>query len=242
MQETFFCFRSFENNNKRDIVIISKVSASFITPVIQISSTSLDFDLQKLPGLALEPICHDVSLTNISSLPITALLDCPPPFELSPVAKIFLKPRESSTVVVKFSPLSISSKISFQESKQLVVSYVEHEQTDTVFLNLRVSFPNVDFSEPSVNFGCIPNHTKIVKSIRLENHGPLASVYSWALMEPCPRIIREVFDVLPIRGVLAPGASHVAQFSFYGIPDQKYSAVALCNVADGPTYVLGHYS
>ncbi len=79
--------------------------------------------------------------------------------------------------------------------------------------------------------------------------------YSWALSEqsslqhvpseslaavtfpdqPVP-LINEVFDVIPIKGRLLPGASDHIEFVFFGFPDLVAKALALCEVEGGPVY------
>lgn len=46
----------------------------------------------------------------------------------------------------------------------------------------------------------------------------------------------QVFDILPIHGELAPGASSFIHYSFYGHSDITADVVAACKVEGGPTY------
>jgi hydrocephalus-inducing protein len=48
-----------------------------------------------------------------------------------------------------------------------------------------------------------------------------------------------LFDLLPIRGRLAPGESESVEVSFYGLPGVKATALAACRVVDGPEYQVG---
>ncbi|XP_030099412.1 hydrocephalus-inducing protein isoform X1 [Mus musculus] len=48
--------------------------------------------------------------------------------------------------------------------------------------------------------------------------------------------IEEVFDILPLYGVLRPYSSHQISFTFYGHCDIIARAKALCEVEGGPTY------
>lgn len=50
--------------------------------------------------------------------------------------------------------------------------------------------------------------------------------------------IEEVFDILPLYGVLWPHSSHQISFTFYGHPDIVAQAKALCEVEGGPTYEI----
>ncbi|VCW68979.1 unnamed protein product, partial [Gulo gulo] len=46
--------------------------------------------------------------------------------------------------------------------------------------------------------------------------------------------IEEVFDILPLYGVLQPHSSHQMSFTFYGHCDIVAQAKALCEVEGGP--------
>ncbi|XP_021488188.2 hydrocephalus-inducing protein homolog [Meriones unguiculatus] len=50
--------------------------------------------------------------------------------------------------------------------------------------------------------------------------------------------IEEVFDILPLYGVLQPYSSHQISFTFYGHCDITARAKALCEVEGGPTYEI----
>ncbi|XP_015443273.1 hydrocephalus-inducing protein homolog isoform X1 [Pteropus alecto] len=50
--------------------------------------------------------------------------------------------------------------------------------------------------------------------------------------------IEEVFDILPLYGVLQPHSSHQISFTFYGHCDVVAQAKALCEVEGGPTYEI----
>jgi hypothetical protein len=48
--------------------------------------------------------------------------------------------------------------------------------------------------------------------------------------------LSQLFDILPIQGVLPPGQTEQVEFSFYAYPGVKANAVAACQVVDGPIY------
>ncbi|XP_044515296.1 hydrocephalus-inducing protein homolog [Gracilinanus agilis] len=50
--------------------------------------------------------------------------------------------------------------------------------------------------------------------------------------------VEEVFDILPLYGVLPPLSSHQVSFSFYGHCDIIAQVKALCEVEGGPTYEI----
>ncbi len=48
----------------------------------------------------------------------------------------------------------------------------------------------------------------------------------------------QIFDILPLHGVLEPGTSQQVQFSFYGHSGVATEVTAACRVEGGPTYQL----
>ncbi|XP_035275425.1 hydrocephalus-inducing protein homolog [Anguilla anguilla] len=50
--------------------------------------------------------------------------------------------------------------------------------------------------------------------------------------------VEQVFDILPIHGVLLPGESQQVSFTFYGHAHISGQALALCQVEGGPTYEI----
>ncbi|KAJ8339698.1 hypothetical protein SKAU_G00343310 [Synaphobranchus kaupii] len=56
---------------------------------------------------------------------------------------------------------------------------------------------------------------------------------------PSPSVgVEQVFDILPIHGVLLPGESQQVSFTFYGHAHISGRALALCQVESGPTYEI----
>ena len=51
-------------------------------------------------------------------------------------------------------------------------------------------------------------------------------------------VVSQVFDILPLYGILMPGESDITTFTFYGHTDIGSEAKALCNVEGGPCYEL----
>lgn len=52
------------------------------------------------------------------------------------------------------------------------------------------------------------------------------------------RLSLQVFDILPLYGVVRPYSSHQISFTFYGHCDIIARAKALCEVEGGPTYEI----
>ncbi|NWH50429.1 HYDIN protein, partial [Fregata magnificens] len=56
--------------------------------------------------------------------------------------------------------------------------------------------------------------------------------------EPLTLGVEEVFDILPLYGVLQPGESQRVTFTFFGHANIVARVMALCRVAGGPTYEI----
>jgi hypothetical protein len=46
----------------------------------------------------------------------------------------------------------------------------------------------------------------------------------------------QLFDILPIRGIILPGKTEHMQFSFFAFPNVKVTGLATCLVEGGPEY------
>ncbi|XP_059674222.1 hydrocephalus-inducing protein homolog [Gavia stellata] len=57
-------------------------------------------------------------------------------------------------------------------------------------------------------------------------------------VEPLTLGVEEVFDILPLYGVLQPGESQRVTFTFFGHANIVASVTALCKVEGGPTYEI----
>ena len=50
--------------------------------------------------------------------------------------------------------------------------------------------------------------------------------------------INEVFDILPLRGVIEPGVSEYVDFTYYAVPFNNFNITAICRVKGGPDYFV----
>jgi len=48
--------------------------------------------------------------------------------------------------------------------------------------------------------------------------------------------INEVFDILPVSGILNPGESETVEFTFYAGHGMSYNGIAVCSIEGGPDY------
>lgn len=111
---------------------------------------------------------------------------------------------------------------------------------------------------PTIDFGCILNDTSKKKYLTLTNISEMAVNYEWSFLEEeittlntmkqeeeskkkkgkkgkvLP--INEVFDILPVSGILMPGQTETVEFTFYSGHGLTYNGIAVCSVDGGPDY------
>lgn len=61
------------------------------------------------------------------------------------------------------------------------------------------------------------------------------AAHSSIAKDPKP-VASQLFDILPIQGLLQPGQMEQVEFTFYAYPGVKTTALAECSVVDGPVY------
>ena len=123
----------------------------------------------------------------------------------------------------------------------------------------RIDFPNLSLESAKVEFGsCLSDTTRRIP-VRITNTSAVDVVYRWAweadsMHEDANSIAstmkstrsggsgapkpppEQLFDILPIKGLLRPGETETVNFSFFAFPGVKASASALCLVEGGPNY------
>lgn len=50
--------------------------------------------------------------------------------------------------------------------------------------------------------------------------------------------INEVFDILPVSGILHPGETETVEFTFYAGHGMNYNGIAVCSIEGGPDYQI----
>ncbi|KAK2841889.1 hypothetical protein Q5P01_012089 [Channa striata] len=191
------------------------------------------------------------------------LCDGPGAHDSSYFKSILLGDGRQTELWVCFNPSYIQDRVSRIIDEVLEVNYQGHPQQDTVNLHAEVCFPNLHFSSTAVDFGCVLNSTENHREITITNCSPLPVSYHWDFLEDQkhfsireterleeeteseegsrelgPLHVEEVFDILPIHGLLQPGDQQVVSFSFYGHENISREVVAQCHVEEGPTYEI----
>ncbi|KAF5830389.1 hypothetical protein DUNSADRAFT_14652 [Dunaliella salina] len=205
-------------------------------------------------GGILAPITRPLTMRNISKLPLSFSLRTGGPFSLD-VSEVSLSPFEYATVNVTYDSNPTHDLTSVQSKQKLQITYSDNPQRDAVDLLGQSDFPNLILESTEVDFGsCLSDTTRRVP-VRISNEGAVDVVYSWAWdphsfkedansitsmnvksnRMPKPPTV-QLFDVLPIKGLLRPGETELVTFAYFAYPGVRASATALCHVEGGPTY------
>lgn len=241
-KETLICHGSYEKDPNRRTVTESVVTANFMNPLVEANPPLLKFICAHDEDSPIPVISQPLVLKNSSPLPLHLTLKCPSPYSVYPnQPKYLVKPGDSYSVQINYDPSSHNfDRTSMKESAKLSIVYTEHPQKDIVELYSELSFPNLAFDTTKIDFGCIPNETELVKRFKITNTSKLPVNFSWTFLEDematSPVALSQIFDVLPLRGMLMPGDSEMMDVYFYGPADSKYDVTAVCNVIGGPKY------
>lgn len=242
VEEFFHCMAAV-GNAKSAPIFQTSVNCKFLEPLIEPSDRDVTFDyicVDNVQGCALIPLqSQTVELRNISPLPLTLSLRASPPFAVD-AADVALPAGECAPVVVTFDPAYPGDAVSRRFDAKLSVAYREHPQRDSIKLSAETHFPNLTMDISEGSFGCVLNDTPSNLTLTLVNPSAVTAHYSWSFTYDGTEAVdpSACFDILPIRGDLAPGSSEPVELFFKGLINAKAKATALCEVRGGPTYEL----
>lgn len=257
MMEPWQCQVQIGNDRKPKPVYNSNVFGNFITPNLAFNFSKLEFKYlweKNVPSL---PITKELVIKNTGPLGTTITLKIDPPFSC-PVEKVVLEKDGSDMVKIDFDPGMKQDRVSDHINGKLTISHEGHPHKEMVMLQGEVCFPNLKIEPPKIDFGCILNDTSKKKYVVLSNISEMAVAYEWSFLEDAPLLdeqdelneekkkkkskknkrlpINEVFDILPVSGVLLPGQTENVEFTFYSGNGLNYSGTAVCSCDGGPDY------
>jgi len=250
--ENYICQGVIDKNPTRLDLIESKIIVNFINPLISINPSSLDFESIHTKENDYKIQEKMLELSNDSSLILHTRFIYEKPFELIiPSNPLELKPGVTIPIKVKFDSSFFNNNVSDSKNCKLTLEYLEHPQIDTIDLNYNVLFPNLVIDIEDCIFDCIPQNTSIKKSFNIFNRGQLPVYYTWNFYENnddqetdskntendlVP--VYQLFDIIPIRGYLEPGACEKSEIIFHGICSGIHKVLAVCDVVGGPKYKI----
>jgi len=225
----------------KDFVEVSRcqICATFINPLLEFSVDGLSFQYMNDPKNPTKPESEPITVTNVSNLPLVFWMKCPHPFTIDRL-EFELAPGESASTNVHFIAGIKGDKMSAKIKSNIGIVYRDHPQRDKLPLFGEICFPNLSFESTAIDFGCIINETskRVIKTIT--NNSKIDVEYDWVFYEEEGLEVSsaDTFDVLPIRGVLAPGESENIEFVYHGSIDSKSKANVYCEVVGGPLYEM----
>ncbi|EFJ42226.1 hypothetical protein VOLCADRAFT_67248 [Volvox carteri f. nagariensis] len=256
VREQLVCSGTFGNSNKSARRVFETfMRADVATPLLHFSERLLHFRHVYKKGMPVETQTRPLTIKNISPLPLTFALRPSPPFAVDR-SSWTLEVEESGTVNVTFDPNFKEDLQSIQTRTKLQVLYVDNPQRDAVDLHGDIDFPNLSFENHTIDFGSVLLDTTRRVPVRVTNTSNVDVVYSWAwdkgsVQEDVNSVASmslrqgrpkppptQLFDVMPIRGVLRPGEAETMTFSFFAYPGVKASCSAVCQVEGGPAYTV----
>lgn len=112
------------------------VSADLSHPMLDTNPSSLLFKYQYFPGVPPAAVTRELSLTNVSPIPLSFQLKVAPPFSVEKT-RMLLDKGETATTNVFFDVASFNSSECSVTKSQLTIHYADHAQRDTVDLTVR---------------------------------------------------------------------------------------------------------
>ena len=135
INETFLCMGSVEKQAKQRVLFQTDVTAMFINPLLDMSAHQIKFTANQSLSDGLSTQSQQVALTNVLDLPLSvSLAFSNPAFVLDGDAKLAIAPGAAATAKIVYDPLSQSESNSRKDVDDLVITYDEHPQVDSIKL------------------------------------------------------------------------------------------------------------
>ncbi|KAI8803400.1 hypothetical protein BJ742DRAFT_498091 [Cladochytrium replicatum] len=239
-EEIIICNALLNNDPIKKKVLACHIAARFIDPLIELSSTSLEFsylysDSNKFPLLS-----QPLTLKNLSPLPLSISIKAFAPYSVTPGTSVVLDPQCETTLSVNFDTLFHEDCISCDTKSKIFIAYEEHSQSDFVEVHSSVVFPNITFSSSVADFGSVIVETEHRQTYKMENTSSLPVHYEWQLHKTISANCdsEQIYDISPLCGLIEPGHTEYVEISFFTKNAGVYEATAICTIQGGPNYEL----
>lgn len=246
IQEDLVCETRVGKEKVSRVAFATQICGIFVDPRLEASSPLLTFEYIHRPGNEIVRQSQPLTLKNVCELPLSFTLRTQTPFSLD-CWEASLQPREQVEFNVEFYPGYKEDYTCRVINGKVLIVFTEHPQKDSVELVGDISFPNLSFETTKVDFGCTLNDTQKAVSMMITNVSKVDTSFRWVFIEddkeaqagkkpPIP--INQVFDILPIRGLLKPSESEKVEFIYYGHANRKFKSLVACEVDGGPEYEI----
>lgn len=225
--------------------------ADVAVPLLEFSSKVVSFEHHYTPAAPHDLITQVLTVKNISKLPLSTALKTSTPFTLSTTA-IDLAAEESFELTISMDPNYKHDFLSQSLKQKLAITYANNPQKDSVQLLGSINFPNAVLSAAAIDFGAVLNDTHKTESLTVTNSSAVPLRYRWTFADADASHVvdaadgakaagvpvNQLFDLLPIEGLLQPGQQEVVSFTYFAYPGQKASAQVILLVEGGPQYAV----
>ena len=239
MSEQFICTTMVKGERKPKEAYKTTCVGRFIGPQLEYSDPKLSFKYKWEKNIPAMPIQRPLDITNVGNLPTTIYLKIFPPFSCNS-ENLTLPPGHKETINIDFDPGMRQDRMSGINESKLQITHKGHPQKDNVELFGEVCYPNLTIEPPTITFGCILNDTNKKRYIKMTNTSEMLCTYDWSFLEEETTSlnrdeetkekkkkkgvpINEIFDILPVSGILKEGETETVEFTYYAGHGMKYN-------------------
>ncbi|XP_053402100.1 hydrocephalus-inducing protein homolog isoform X11 [Mercenaria mercenaria] len=189
VKERLLCHAIIGRQGGKELIMKIDVSSDFISPLLEFSTKSVYFRVDKQPEDTLEVQTRELVISNVSSLPLTTALKLNQPFQIlledgSEVSEteVHLEVGKTYTLKIRFDPAYKEDLHIRTIDEVLHITYKEHPHIDYIALRGEVYFPNLEFEKSVMDFGCILNDTEVTRYVNITNNSPMVVKYRWSFL------------------------------------------------------------
>ncbi|XP_052230840.1 hydrocephalus-inducing protein-like isoform X4 [Dreissena polymorpha] len=208
VRERLLCHAIIGRQGGKELIMKIDVSSDFISPLLEFSTKSVYFRVDKKPDDMLEPQTRELVISNVSTLPLTTELKLARPFQIlledgTEVSEtsVHLDTGKKYTLRIRFDPAYKDDLHIRTIDEVLHIRYKEHPHVDYIALRGEVYFPNLEFEKSVMDFGCILNDTEVTRYVNITNNSPMVVKYRWSFLigdEPCTMVNHRAKVASPI--------------------------------------------
>lgn len=238
--ETFSLTSAIGAERKSEVFSTSIIDGEFIKPTVLFSKKAVCFKYVWMKDEVAAPMSQELEVECAGPLPVNFGVMVDWPFTVSPDSMALL-PKKKGMLKIDFDPSQKKDRISGHFAEKLYVKHNRHPKNDTIDVTAEFCFPNLTLEPEEVDFGTVMNDTSKKLFLNLKNTGQIAASYTWHFLDtgsPDDAKLNEVFDILPMRGVVEKDEVEKIEFSYYAQPFKSHKITALCRVEGGPDYLV----
>ncbi|KAL5021171.1 hypothetical protein ScPMuIL_000326 [Solemya velum] len=194
VREKLLCHAIIGRQGGKELIMKVDASADFVSPLLDFSTKSVYFRVDKQAEDDLKPLIRELVISNVSSLALTTGLKLKPPFQIldgnthTSEMEMHLNVGQQYVLRIEFNP-SFKDDMHIRTIDEVLhITYKEHPHVDYIALRGEVYFPNLEFEKDVIDFGCILNDTEVTRYVNITNNSPMEVKYKWSFLigeQPC---------------------------------------------------------